>query len=81
MMFYPNLSRAQLAATDYGRGAERFIRGARFAVFTLEPSSAGVGGPAHVVSTYRTEAAAVKAHRRIFRGGSGRVHYGEITES
>lgn len=70
-MFYPDLNRDQLEQTDYGRG--RFIRGARFVVFTTE----GGPSPAHSLSTHRTEAAAIRALRR-WAQHTGRVHYGML---
>lgn len=64
---------AEIERTDYGRGAERIIRGARFAVVAQ-----GTGGRIeHVLSTHRTEDAAIKVLRKASKH-SGRLHYAEI---
>ena len=70
-----NVTRHELEITDYGRGAARIIAGARFAVVAQ-----GAGGMVeHVLSTHRTESAAVKTLTRAARH-SGRLHIGQIQD-
>lgn len=72
-MALTTITRNDLAALDYGRGAERIITGARYAVVT--------GPTAHinsVLSTHRTYEAAERVLRRAFRNGTGVIHIAEI---
>lgn len=69
------MTRSELEATDYGRGAARFITGARYAVVTNDPTS--WGRLYHVISTHRTESAATKRLRQQAQN-TGRVQLVEI---
>lgn len=66
-------TRAKLESLNYGRGAERMIRGAKFAV-VLGPTA----HPQSVLSTHRTYAAAAAVLQRANRNGIGVINIHEI---
>lgn len=70
------ITRDELAAIDYGRGADSIIRGAKFAAIQHENHE-----NSHVWATHRTEEAAAKTVRRARRLGYGRVYVHEIIEA
>lgn len=68
------VTRDEIGRVWYGRGYSHIIRGARYAVVTFGP-----GGVVNdLCGTYKSEAAAGRAMRRMARHGTGGIFCAEI---